>query len=290
MKLAIVAHSHELRRVNEGDELVPLRERVNTVCNEHFRRIDRFIGYALLGSAACVAKRTLAADCGLYLSSGIGPVASNTQAKEQLFRDHLLPKPFHFVNTLGAAAGHHVGRNHGLCGQNLFLTQRGDAFQAALLVAAADLELRIVSQALVGAVEECTLPLDEHRQRSSLAQDVQVGEGTHWMLLQAAQDSSSAVPLVVSRFSSDDQLAAHLRTRANGTGAWCFAHAASLERRKRWSELLAHAPRYEPELAFHDSRDAALMTHWLEQRDTPRLGFIGQLGRAGALCLEFGAR
>lgn len=289
MKLSIVGHSHELHRVNSCEELPPLRERVNAQCNEHFRRIDRFIGLALLGSSTCAAKRTLAADCGLYLSSGIGPVGSNTQAKEQLFRDRLLPKPFHFVNTLGAAAGHYVGRNLGLRGQNLFLTQRGDAFLAALLVAAADLELGIVSQALVGAVEECTLPLDEHRQRLCLAEEVQVGEGTHWMLLQAAQDSSGGVPLEISRFASDADLATHLLARADKSIAWSFAHAASAERRKRWSELLAHAPRHEPELAFHDSRDAALMTHWLNQLDPPRLGFISQLGRAGALCLEFGA-
>ena len=203
-----------------------------------------------------------------------------------MFRERLLPKPFHFVNTLGAAAGHYVGRNLGLRGQNLFLTQRGDAFLASLLVAAADLELGLVSQALVGAVEECTLPLDEYRQRLSLVPEVQLAEGTHWMLLQPAEQVGGAVTLEITRFSSDAELTPHLRARREIP--WSFAHTAAAHRKQAWHAALSPAPLYAPDLPFHDSRDAALLTHWLTHRDTPALGFLSPLGRCGSVFI--GAR
>lgn len=233
-EFAIVASSDYLHGVVEGAALPALEARVNALCRVRFRRIDRFILLALLGSAECAANATLREDCGLYLSSGVGPVGGNTQVQKQLCRDHLLPKPFHFVNTLGSAAGHYVAKNLGMCGQNLFISRCGGAFQAALTVAAADLELGIVSQALVGAVEECTLPLDEHRRRQGLSSDLKMAEGSHWILIEAGARSGCATLTIESR------------------------------------ESAVFVPCYEPDLPFHDSRDAALLTHWLKHRDTNR--------------------
>lgn len=229
-EFTIVAWSEHLHGVTDGEELPALDARLNAVSRERFRRIDRFILLAVLGSAECAAKASLREDCGLYLSTGVGPVGSNTEVQRQLCRDHLLPKPFHFVNTLGSAAGYYVAKNLGLAGQNLFISRRGAALSAALEIATADLELQIVSQALVGAVEECTFPLAEHRRRQGLASDVKMAEGSHWILIERG-------------------------ARAN-------------------LPTLRLAPRTEPlydtALPFHDSREAALLTHWLKQRDAKR--------------------
>lgn len=182
--IRISSASSYLQAIRDGELLPPLGPALKEACREHFRRIDRFIQLALLGSARCVGRRALAPDCGIYLGSGFGPIASNVATQEQMLRDGEIPMPFSFVNTLGISAGFHVAKNLGLTGQNLFISRRGASLEAALAAALPDLMLGVVSQALVGVVEEVTLPLKEHRLRRGLPADSLVAEGSHWLLLE----------------------------------------------------------------------------------------------------------
>lgn len=191
----VLSASHHLQAVREGEPLPVLNQAVKEVCREHFRRIDRFIQLALLGSARCVDSRTLETGCGVYLGSGFGPIACNVATQEQMLRDHELPKPFDFVNTLGVSAGFYVAKNFGLTGQNLCISRRGASLEAVLTAALTDLALGAVSQALVGVVEEVTLPLEQHRLRRGLAADVTVAEGSHWLLLGKGAGAGKSVQL-----------------------------------------------------------------------------------------------
>ena len=184
MTLKVVSAGHYLHIMQEGEALPDLAPALKQVCRERPRRVDRFIELALLGSGQCVAGRTLRPDCGIYLGSGFGPVGTNVAVQEQLFRDRECPKPFDFMNLLGASAGFHVAKNLGLAGPNLFISRRGASLEAAFASAQADMRLGIVSQALLGVVEEVTLPLVQHRQRHKLPADTPVAERSHWLLLE----------------------------------------------------------------------------------------------------------
>lgn len=183
--IRVTAASHYLHPVRDGEALPSLDAALQPLCREHFRRIDRFIQLALLGSAQCVAGRHIAPDCGLYLGSGLGPMGNNIDTQQQLIRDRLIPKPFNFINTLGNSAGYYVAKNLGLSGQNLFISRRRASFAAVLEAAWVDLECGATRQALLGVVEEVTLPLAEHRRRQDLPADIAVAEGSHWLLLEA---------------------------------------------------------------------------------------------------------
>lgn len=182
--IRVTSVSHYLHPRREGEALPSLDAALKEVCRESFRRIDRFIELALLGSARCARGRTLMPDCGLYLGSGLGPMMDNIVCQEQLIRDRELPMPFDFINTLGNSAGYYVARNLRLSGQNLFVSRRGASFEAALVTALVDLECGTAPQALVGVVEEATEPLAEHRRRQGLAAGTVVAEGSHWLLLE----------------------------------------------------------------------------------------------------------
>ena len=182
--IRVTAIGHYLHPVGEGEPLPPLAAELREVCRSSYRRIDRFIELALLGSGRCAKGRRLAPDCGLYLGSGLGPMADNIACQQQLIRDHELPMPFDFINTLGNSAGYYVAKDLELSGQNLFLSRRGASFQALLQVALVDLECGAVDQALLGVVEEATEPFAEHRRRQGLPVDAPVAEGSHWLLLE----------------------------------------------------------------------------------------------------------
>jgi hypothetical protein len=182
-----------MHTVADGDALPSLNERLAQLCRERVRRIDRFIQLALLGSAECAGTDPLVADCGLYVCSGVGPAGNNIVVQQSLVRDRKVPMPFNFVNTLGSSAGYYVARNLGLVGQSLFVSRRGDSLNAGLTCAAADLASGAVSQVLIGAVEECTLPVKEHRARQALGPATAVAEGSHWLLLDWIADREAEV-------------------------------------------------------------------------------------------------
>ena len=182
--IRVTAASHYLHPVCDGEALPDLGTELKSVCREPFRRIDRFIQLALVGTGRCVEGRTLDPSCGFYLGSGLGPMGNNIDTQQQLVRDRLIPKPFNFINTLGNSAGYYVAKNLSLSGQNLFISRRGASFTAVLEAALVDIECGALVQALVGVVEEVTLPLAEHRRRQGLAVNTAVAEGSHWLLLE----------------------------------------------------------------------------------------------------------
>lgn len=208
MTVRVIAASSHLQPVREGEALPSLEQALKEVSREHFRRVDRFIQLALVGSGRCVAGQALRPDCGVYLGSGFGPIGSNILTQEQMLRDHEIPKPFNFVNTLGASAGYHVAKNLGLTGQNFFVSRRGASLEAALETALLDLEMGVVSQALVGVVEEVTLPLGQHRLRRGMPAEMSVAEGSHWLLLEKRDSGGKALRLM--RFEDVAELEAYL--------------------------------------------------------------------------------
>jgi hypothetical protein len=174
--------SHYYHRL-EG-ELPSIDGRLTAVTRERYRRIDRFVQLALMGAAECARKHTLARDCGLYLSSGVGPIGSNVLVQDAIHRDSRMPMPFSFVNTLGSSACYHVVKELDITGEAVMVARGSASFTTALTCAYADLASGVVSQVLVGAVEECVLPGDRHRSLLRLDAETAIAEGTHWMLLE----------------------------------------------------------------------------------------------------------
>ncbi|MEO7359877.1 MAG: beta-ketoacyl synthase N-terminal-like domain-containing protein [Gemmatimonadaceae bacterium] len=185
------AVSHYFHRL-EG-EFPSIDGRLAAVTRERYRRIDRFVQLTLMGAAECARRHVLSRDCGLYLSSGVGPITSNVLVQDAIHRDSRMPMPFSFVNTLGSSACYHVAKELELAGEAVMVARGRGSFSAALTCAQADLESGIISQVLVGAVEECVLPADRHRALLRMGSDVTVAEGTHWILLERYEGESVAV-------------------------------------------------------------------------------------------------
>lgn len=191
-----VAASHYFHVL--GESFPSIDARVHAVTRERYRRIDRFVQLTLLGAAECVNNKPLQPACGLYLSSGFGPIHSNVQVQDAIHRDSRLPMPFSFVNTLGSSACYHVVKELSLTGEAIMVARGRASFSSALVCAYADLASGVAAQVLVGAVEECILPAERYRSLLRLDDDVAVAEGSHWLLLQL---EDGAVPRTTSPVS-----------------------------------------------------------------------------------------
>lgn len=263
--IRVASVSHYFQPLVDGASLPSLDDELKTLCRENFRRIDRFIQLALLGSARCVAGQTLQPDCAIYLGSGLGPIGNNIATQEQLIRDREIPKPFNFINTLGSSAGFYVARNLGLSGQNFFISRRGESTAAVLSAALADLAAGHARQALVGVVEEATFPLAAHRLRQGLAADMQMAEGSHWLLLQAGGDIGGELQL--RRFDEFAGLQDYLTPRWCREDILCCGPEVNAEYADNLYHSLPGCMLPDPTLAFHDSQAAVWVTEFVTSSD-----------------------
>lgn len=260
--IRLLSASHYLQPLQDGQPPPSLDTTLDALCREPFRRIDRFIQLALLGSARCVGARSLRPGCGVYIGSGFGPIGSNIVVQEQLLRDAHWPKPFNFINTLGASAGYYVAKNLGLDGPNMFISRRASSLQATLAASIVGLALGTVDEALVGIVEEAPYPLSHHRGRLGVGDQALLAEGSHWFLL--GRDEAGGRSLAVERFADFTALAAYLPMTLKSAAWLGFTRAVDRERRTALRTLCKRSDRDPPRLPVHDSIEAA----WLADRVT----------------------
>ncbi len=160
-----------------------LKPLLKTHCRMQFRRIDRFIQLALLGSALCVEERDIADKCGLYLSTNFGALSNPIEVFDQIFKQNIEPKPLNFINTLGNSACFYLASNFALTGINTCVSSGNNSFEAALHFAELDFDMAHHPYALIGAVEECPTPTATHIQRLKLADNASVEDASFWVLL-----------------------------------------------------------------------------------------------------------
>jgi hypothetical protein len=270
--IRVVSTSHYLQPLHDAQPLPRLDAALRELCREDFRRTDRFIQLALLGSARCASGHELQATCGIYLGSGLGPIGNNIVTQQQLIRDREIPKPFNFINTLGSSAGFYIARNLGLRGQNIFISRRSANLEAVLSIAMADLMLGVVGQALVGVVEEATLPLAAHRQRQGLVGALPVSEGSHWLLLRAGDTGGR--PIQLMRFTDYAGLEDFLKPPRNLGARLCCMRGMETHFAESLRQLFPDSDPRNPEMAFHDSLEAAWLTQFLTTGGSDRLFMV----------------
>lgn len=284
--IGIAAASHYFQPVGDGDTLPPLEPALTKLCREPLRRTDRFSQLALLGSARCAAGQTLRSDCGIYLGSGIGPMGSNLATQETLIRAREIPRPFDFINTLGGSAGYYIARNLERYGQNFFISRRGASLQAILETVSADMALGVITQALVGIVEEVNLPLAAHRQRQGLPADTPIAEGSHWLLLQTQVNGRRS--LDSKRFADLSELEIFLQsTWQPGDRLRCAQDLPTDVRQRLQERLPAAAP--ASGTPFHDSVEAAWVTGFLGSAHSGSLFLISGTPQRGWQLFHFRA-
>jgi hypothetical protein len=274
--LDVIATGNYYCGLTDGAPSANLRQQLKPLCSERFRRIDRFTELCLLGSALCrkASPDGLDSRTGIYIGSGFAGIATTVAVQQQLFGDGLIPKPANFINTLSNSAGYYVARNLRLQGQNFFVSRGSASLVAALQMAAMDVEAGIVSQAMVGVVDECDRHRDWHRRRQGLAADAQLAEGSHWFLLQPggvrskSRHSSFSAQLTLPGLEAlQCWLQQH---RGRFSHLYLAADAGSIESALR--DEASRLQAFEPPLGHYPSRTAGAVMAWLNQ--SPGAGLL----------------
>lgn len=195
MRIVISSHYSLLHSIDAAEPQLPdLQALIQRWHPERIRRIDRYIQLCVAGGLNCVAGRQLPADTGVYLSSSAGAVSTSSAAMRHIQQQGELPKPLHFVNTLGNSAGYYLTRLLQLNGNTLLVSDEELSFEAALLHAGMDLLAGRISTALVGGFDEVAIPIAQHLERLRAPADTaSLYEGSHWLLLEMQNNSQNPI-------------------------------------------------------------------------------------------------
>lgn len=164
-----------------------IKRQLQTAWNKRFRRVNHFIELALIGAKSCLDSSRVAIgnDCAIYLASEQGNVADVARITETLFKRRESPMPLEFLNVTNNMAGFYLAQTLGLRSSNWTIAHRTFPFETALDIAMFNIAIAYKTnpRALVGGVEECAYPLEQHRRRMGLAADAPMAEGSSWLYI-----------------------------------------------------------------------------------------------------------
>jgi len=219
--MKLLSHYSRVHHVDTSEpELLDLKPLIAPWSRDRIRRIDRYIEWCVAGGLNCVGGHQLPTNTGVYLATRFGAVTTSAKVMESIVANGEMPKPLHFVNTLGNSACFYLTRMLGTTGNTLVVSQEQFSFEAALFHAWLDLQGGQINAALVGGIDEVALPLEQHAKRLGVQATGFFSEGTHWLLLEKDTPCTVATESLVfgqPRYINDlSELSKHLQNYKSG--------------------------------------------------------------------------
>lgn len=187
-----------------GDTAASLRDELRSVTPNAPRRINRLAELGLIGAHRCVAGRDLTDDTAVVVATTTGCLNDSVQLLRAI-GDRRPPMPMDFINVSSNMTGFHLAAGLRLHSSNQVVASADFAWEAAIEVA-----MLGSRRFLVGAIEECTWPLAQQRERLGLSQDAPILESSQWLWVD--RDATSPIARIdsVKRFQNDAELAGDL--------------------------------------------------------------------------------
>lgn len=247
---------------------VDLRQPANALGIALPRLASRFVQLAVLGARHCVSRMDgpLAPATPVYLATGLGDVARTDALYYQVMPPvGEVASPAQFATSGNNMAAFFVAQQLGLLSRNFTLSQHELSFEHALMLALEDMAGGIAAGALLGGVDETTVPRDFYVRRFLPGADRAIGEGSAWLVLGAASAGALGEVTGVCVLPATDD--------ANADDAWAARVAAAV-----CSFTPAGAPlTLMPGLRIAPAQSAAL------QARLPHAALCGYLNASGCL-------
>lgn len=202
------------RRTLLGDPApLELKQRVKEIVGVPLRQASHLVELAAIGSQLCLKRLHVAVpeNTAVYVGTGLADVRKN----EAVFRQVTPPgpgmaSPFDFINASNNMAAFYAAKLGNFRARNLTISQEDFSFEWALQLASADLRAGDYHQALVGGVDENSLPRSDHLRRITLRDDQPMGEGSGWLLLSVAAEHARGELIEIKRLAAATSLVSAL--------------------------------------------------------------------------------
>ena len=168
-----------------------LKEELKRHTDIYFRRVNKFVLLALIGAHRCARDQQIRPDTAVYLATEHGNLGDTESVLRQIYRQHALPMPYNFINTMANTASFYVAQGLNLTGRNLSVSSQNLSFERGLELLKADMEMQAVGSALAGSVDEATASESRFREKSGLAVDrVNQVDRSCWLYLKCEREGA----------------------------------------------------------------------------------------------------
>ncbi|MCK9232906.1 MAG: hypothetical protein M0P04_08965 [Syntrophales bacterium] len=257
-----------------------LKEVLKGYTDTPFRRVNKFILLALVGAHRCVRGRTLNGNASVYLTTENGNLGDTNNVLDQLYRQHSLPMPFSFINTMSNTAPFYVAQSLNVLGRNLSISGLGLSFERGLELARLDFDPGSVEEALIGAVDEA--PPEGGAVHLAV-------EGSFWIHVKKARDGALGEVAEVRSFPDREALAAWCEEEPvlpPGRGLLACGAAVPHEERTDWQRRTGLAVfDYGADYGPFDTVTAYGITKFLETSPSTSLLHINRNGQGRYVAL-----
>ncbi len=219
-----------------------LKEELARHTDAYFRRVNKFVLLALIGAHRCARDRRIAPDTAIYLATEHGNLGDTESVLRQIYRQHSLPMPYNFINTMANTASFYVAQGLNLTGRNLSVSSQNLSFERGLELLKADMDLQAVGSALAGGVDEATASQSHFREKSGLAADrVNQVDRSCWLYLRREGEGAVGEVKAIRSFRGKSDglawLAANRRAFLR-PAVLSFGMAIGLKEREEWKKAV----------------------------------------------------
>ncbi|NPU83538.1 MAG: hypothetical protein HPY65_03535 [Syntrophaceae bacterium] len=223
-----------------------LKEELARVSTAYFRRINRYILLSLIGAHRCVAGRTVPADTAVYLTTERGNLGETEAVLRQIFRQHSLPMPYSFINTMSNTASFYVAQGLGAAGPNLSISDRLLSFERGIELLTVDFRRGRARSALLGGVDEAN-PSAVHFERTYgiPAGSVRGVEGSAWLWVTDEPEGSIGRILGTGAVRDAAEGAIWLRERTGRSPVIAYGLSVPAAAREAWSRTVGAVDEFD---------------------------------------------
>ncbi|TFH42897.1 MAG: hypothetical protein E4G96_02430 [Chrysiogenales bacterium] len=166
------------------EKLDGLKSDLKNYTDFFFRRVNKFILLSLMGVPRCVHGKNIGTSTAVFLTTENGNLGDTENVLHQIYRENSFPKPFNFINTMSNTASFYVAQSLKSLGRSITVSSRNVSFERGLELAMADFELGVISEALVGGVDEAVFSREYFVKKYDASyHDVKLVEGSSWLYL-----------------------------------------------------------------------------------------------------------
>jgi hypothetical protein len=223
-----------------------LKEELARVSTAYFRRVNRYILLSLIGAHRGVAGRAVPADTAVYLTTERGNLGETESVLRQIFRQHSLPMPYNFINTMSNTASFYIAQGLGAAGPNLSISDRLLSFERGISLLTVDFLRGRVRSALLGGVDEAN-PSAVHFERiyGIPAGSVRGVEGSAWLWV--TDEPKGALGRILGTGSVRDagEGAAWLKERTGGSPVVAYGLSVRTADREVWSRAVGAVDEFD---------------------------------------------
>jgi hypothetical protein len=219
-----------------------LKEELKRHTDIYFRRVNKFVLLALIGAHCCARGQRIDRDAAVYLATEHGNLGDTESVLRQIYRQHTLPMPYNFINTMANTASFYVAQGLNLTGRNLSISSQNLSFERGLELLKTDMDLQAVRSALAGSVDEATASESRFREKSGLACDqVNQADRSCWLYLRSEQDGALGEVKAIRSFRGQRDGLAWLAAKGRALprpAVLSFGMAVGPEEKEAWTKTI----------------------------------------------------